>query len=778
MKTKHLIWAALALPAIFAACSNEEFMTETNNPAVNSEVIEGIKFTVTKGDGVDTRLNENGWEDGDIVGLAYRGEGKDEKVYANHALKYDKAGNFFASSSLIYVGEHFAYFPFDEDHLSIEPLTVELANVQEVGKENDLIWKDGFSISAKDQLTKDNGSGYGKNAEFELARVTNTLRLNVIAGNVGNITPADIKLKSVKVAIGDSKKPFVQSVEVEPSKLPDAVHTAFKALGESATDAQKAAAKAEDKADTKEAMALSKIYGETGKALNYTTGVAKLETTIKGDVSINTKYGVNMLTFPTVDNTVEAADITVTIVTNYGTVSITSVSDAPAGETAAAKAIRLENNAAITKLVALLSDGGHTVGGKTYKLSEVNAAPLALSFTADMGLSELTEITIANDADVAEALKIATNVKGVNTFNITGDASIDLTNVPTNVATINVSSTKTLTVSGEVKHDIEFTGDGSVKVAEGAELTINGTIPSPRTLTTANLVNWGTITIGAYGTLELSGTANINHSLITNNGKLNLATGAALTNDKALKTTGHPACEGVLDNVNAITGEAGTYIVNKGTLHQRGTITTVIFKDAISGSEAAVTGSVAISYNGAALPNNCGDIKQANVKTPDEMKKAISSGANTIEVDGVVSVDQELAADADLTFILKNQTEFYILTGTMNDEGDTYKVNIKVTGDDVKLVTVNPAIYLSIDKLVVEKNAKLTIGESGDAYANKTAINVADLNYAGTVVNNGWVFAKAVSGNSGSWSGMSVNKKETSATNKTEVIISSAISDR
>lgn len=74
MKTKHLIWAALALPAIFAACSNEEFMTETNNPAVNSEVIEGIKFTVTKGDGVDTRLNENGWEDGDIVGLAYRGE--------------------------------------------------------------------------------------------------------------------------------------------------------------------------------------------------------------------------------------------------------------------------------------------------------------------------------------------------------------------------------------------------------------------------------------------------------------------------------------------------------------------------------------------------------------------------------------------------------------------------------------------------------------------------------------------------------------------------------
>lgn len=774
MKTKHLIWAALALPAIFAACSNEEFMTETNNPAVNSEVIEGIKFTVTKGDGVDTRLNENGWEDGDIVGLAYRGEGNDEKVYANHALKYDKAGNFFASSSLIYVGEHFAYFPFDEEHLSIDPLTVELAKVQEVGKENDLIWKDGFSISAKDQLTKENGSGYGKNAEFELARVTNTLRLNVTAGNVGNITPADIKLKSVKVGIGSNKKPFVQSVEVAPSKLPDAVHNAFNALGASATDAEKAAAKAADKAATKEAMALSEIYG-TDKALKYTSDIATLETTIKGDVSINTAYGVNMLTFPTVDNTVAAADITVTIVTNYGTVSITSKEAAPAGETAAAKAIRLANNAAITKLVALLSDGGHTVGGKTYKLSEVNAAPLALSFTADMGLSELTEITIANDADVAEALKIATNVKGVNTFNITGDASIDLTNVPTNVATINVSENKTLTVSGEVKHDIEFTGDGSVKVAAGAELTIDGTIPSPRTLTTANLVNWGTITIGAYGTLELSGTDNINHSSIINNGKLNLAAAAALTNDKASKTAGHPACAGVLDNVNAITGEAGTYIVNKGTLHQRGTITTVTFKNGISGSDVAVTGSIAISYNGAALPDYCGDIKQANVKTPDEMKKAISSGANTIEVDGVVSVDQELAANADLTFILKNQTEFYILTGTLKGAND---VNITVTGDDVKLVTVNPTIYLSIKELVVEKNAKLTIGESGDAYANKTAINVSDLNYAGTVVNNGWVYAKAVSGNSGSWSGMSVNKKETSAANKTEVIISEAISDR
>lgn len=776
MKTKHLIWAALALPAIFAACSNEEFMTETNNPAVNSEVIEGIKFTVTKGDGVDTRLNENGWEDGDIVGLAYRGEGNDEKVYANHALKYDKAGNFFASSSLIYVGEHFAYFPFDEEHLSIDPLTVELAKVQEVGKENDLIWKDGFSISAKDQLTKENGSGYGKNAEFELARVTNTLRLNVTAGNVGNITPADIKLKSVKVGIGSNKKPFVQSVEVAPSKLPDAVHNAFNALGASATDAEKAAAKAEDKAATKEAMALSKIYGDANKALNYATGVATLETTIKGDVSINTAYGVNMLTFPTVDNTVAAGDITVTIVTNYGTVSITSVTAAPSDETAAAKAIRLANNAAIAKLVALLSDGGHTVGGKTYKLSEVNAAPLALSFTADMGLSELTEITIANDADVAEALKIATNVKGVNTFNITGDASIDLTNVPTNVATINVSKNKTLTVSGEVKHDIEFTGNGLVKVAAGAELTIDGTIPSPRTLTTANLVNWGTITIGAYGTLELSGTDNINHSSIINNGKLNLAAAAALTNDKASKTASHPACAGVLDNVNAITGGAGAYIVNKGTLHQRGTIAAAVtFKNGISGSDVVVTGSIAISYNGAALPDYCGDIKQANVKTPDEMKKAISSGANTIEVDGVVSVDQELAADANLTFILKNQTEFYILTGTSKGSND---VNIKVTGDDVKLVTVNPTIYLSIKELVVEKNAKLTIGESGDAYANKTAINVSDLNYAGTVVNNGWVYAKAVSGNSGSWSGMSVNKKETSATNKTEVIISTVISGR
>lgn len=777
MKTKHLIWAALALPAIFAACSNEEFMTETNNPAVNSEVIEGIKFTVTKGGGVDTRLNANGWEDGDIVGLAYRGNDEDEKVYANHALKYDKAGNFFASSSLIYVGEHFAYFPFDEEHLSIEPLSVELATVQEVGKENDLIWKDGFSISAKDELTKENGSGYGKNAEFELERVTNTLRLNVKAGNVGNITPADIKLKSVKVEVGDSKKPFVQSVAVAPSKLPDAVHEAFKALSGTATDAEIAEAKAKDKAATKEKMALSEIYGESDKALAYTAGEA-LETTIKGDVSINTAYGVNMLTFPTVDKTAAKGDITVTIVTNYGTVAIKTVDDAPTGETADAKAIRLANNEAIVKLVALLSDAGHTVGGKTYKLSEVNASPLALSFTADMGLSTLTEITIANDADVAEALKIATNVKGVNTFKITGDASIDLTNLPANVVTINVADTKTLTVSGEVKHDINFDGDGSVKVAAGAELTINGTIPSPRTLTTGNLVNWGTITIGSYGTLSLSGTTNINHSLITNNGQLNLVANAVLTNDKAKKGTGHPvACEGELDNVNAITGVSGAYIVNKGTLHQRGTIATVTFKNA-SGQDAAVTGSTAISYNGATLPNYCGETKQANVTTPDDMRKAIESGANTIKVDGVVSVAQELAANANLTFILENKTEFYILTGTTNDTNGDNKVNIKVSGDDVKLITVDPTIYLAIEKLEVVNGAQLTIGESGDAYADKTAINVNDLNYAGTVVNNGWVYAKAVSGNSGSWSGMSVNKKETSASNKTEVIIGEAIETR
>lgn len=780
MKTRHLIWAALAFPAIFAACSNDDFTTDTNSPIANGKVVDGIKFTITKGGGADTRLNKDGWEDGDIVGLAFAKSG-DENVYTNHALKYNKAGNFFASSSLIYEGPHFAYFPFDETHLSIKPLAVSLATEQEVGKENDLIWKDGFSISAMDELTVKNGSGYGKNAEFELERLTNTLQLKVKAGNVGDITPADIKLKSVTVATSGTA-PFVQNLDVATSELPEAVHDAYDALdpADKLDAAKVAVAKATDKAATKaliikDGVIDAEVYAASGKALNYTTAEQTITTTIKGNAPINAAYPVNFLMFPTVDNSSTAAQITITIVTNYGEVSITKATSTPLGETADAKAIRLANNAEIDKLAALLGAAGHSVGNKSYKLSEVNAAPLALSFTADMAQSELDEISIANDAEMADAIKIATSVTTVATFNITDNVTADLSTIPANVTTIDVASTKTLKVSGAVNHDIEFTGTGFTEVAAGTTLTIDGTIPSPRKVTMTNLVNWGNVEIGSNGTLELSGTANINHSVITNKGTLKLASSAALTNDKAEATEGHPACTGILDNYKTIIGTSAE-MVNKGKLHQRGTITSVTFKSTLGGSAAAVVGSIAISYNGATLPANCGATMQAQATTPEEIAKALSTGATTIIVDGVVSVTGNLAATAATTFVLEKETQFYVLAGT----SATQNVNIKVTGTNVIFAITDPSIYLAIENLEIAKDAKLTIGNSTDKYAKKTAINVNDLKYVAgsTVINNGWVYAKAVSENNGSWGGMSVNMKETSSTNSDLVVIGGALSTR
>lgn len=782
MKTKHLIWAALAFPAIFAACSNEDFTTETNSPIANGKVVDGIKFTVTKGGDADTRLNKDGWEDGDIVGLAFIQSG-DEYVYTNHALKYNKGGNFFASSSLIYEGGHFAYFPFDETHLSIKALEVNLATVQEVGKENDLIWKDGFSISAKDELTQENGSGYGKNAEFELERLTNTLLLKVKAGNVGDITPADIKLKSVEVKT-DGTAPFVQKLSVAPSQLPEAVHSAYNALtSDEKLDAAKVAeAKAKDKAATKKSIIengviSTDVYAATSKALNYTAAEKAIKTTIKGNAPINAEYPVNLLMFPTVDASSTADDITITIVTNYGSIEIKKVADnsAPANETPDAKAIRTANNKEIDKLVALLSTG-NSVGGKTYKLSEVNANPLALTFTADMAQSELTEISIENDTELAEAIKIATSVTGVETFNITDNVTADLSTIPANVTTIDVTASKTLKVSGAVNHNVNFTGSGSIEVAAGTTLTINGTIPSPRKVTMANLVNWGTIEIGSNGTLELSGTANINHSAITNKGILNLASSAALTNDKAKATEGHPACTGILDNYKTISGTSAE-MVNKGELHQRGTsITGVTFKDGVGGTAQAVTGSIAISYNGAALPDNCGEIKQAKATTPEEIASALKTGATTIIVDGVVSVTGDLAATANTTFVLEKETQFYVLAGTTISQ----KVNIRVTGTNVIFAITDPSIYLNIENLEIAKGANLTIGNSTDTYAKKTAINVTDLKYvAGSSVNNnGWVYASKVSDNKGSWAGMSINMKEKSATDSELMVIDSKLTTR
>lgn len=131
MTRKNYLWA-LALPAMLAACTQDEFTAENANGGLKlvETPIENFSLQVNIGDAADTRvdLDENGsqqWEGGDHMGLAwynpkYYWEGEEinqlnsPAYFANNMMTINgtSEGSLWTSDAVIMEGTHFAYFPF------------------------------------------------------------------------------------------------------------------------------------------------------------------------------------------------------------------------------------------------------------------------------------------------------------------------------------------------------------------------------------------------------------------------------------------------------------------------------------------------------------------------------------------------------------------------------------------------------------------------------------------------------------------------------------------
>lgn len=127
--------AALAVPAMFAACTNEELFKVDNTPQKMEEVV-GTKLIGTdvsldaSMNDAETRVdfNTGAWHTDDVLGLAWLctddGPESDQlengtfsrtgahKLYANHMFSYDKEESAFTTKGNIYQGWYFAYYPW------------------------------------------------------------------------------------------------------------------------------------------------------------------------------------------------------------------------------------------------------------------------------------------------------------------------------------------------------------------------------------------------------------------------------------------------------------------------------------------------------------------------------------------------------------------------------------------------------------------------------------------------------------------------------------------
>lgn len=313
MKAKHIL-TAIALPAMLAACSQDEDLSGalsqkdySNIPTVSAA------FTASVNEGnAQTRMETKfGWELGDKIGLAWLGDGSvvgnpiDGKAYQNHPLFCtDPVAKSFETKTMLYIGKYYAYLPYNENIKSVEVMKFNVTG-QELATTTDPYGKKAIYISPK--LTElvanptegQEGAGMGKNVKLNISQLSNAATVNLTFGNASKFT--DLKVMGISL---DAQKAGSTSV-----------------LPASFTYAPKESASVGEWSE----MENSKII--TGTAGNFfntdgpatATPGAIAATSKEGLTVANNKLTTYILTLPATE---AATALVVTVTTNYGNVEV------------------------------------------------------------------------------------------------------------------------------------------------------------------------------------------------------------------------------------------------------------------------------------------------------------------------------------------------------------------------------------------------------------------------------------------------------------------------
>lgn len=200
MKTKTLL-AALALPAIFAACSQDEFMA-TQESEFKGTPIGYLEFTATRG-GADTRLNLSGWEKDDKIALGWISAtdlSATVNLFSNHPL-YFKGNNGFKSETMVFEGLYIASFPYQETQ-KVSPLAFDLATQTSTNLEATY----GKRVYVSDKFVEltEETAGLGNASTLSMVPLTNLMKLNIKLA-AGAAVPEDFKVLGVKLNDAGSK---------------------------------------------------------------------------------------------------------------------------------------------------------------------------------------------------------------------------------------------------------------------------------------------------------------------------------------------------------------------------------------------------------------------------------------------------------------------------------------------------------------------------------------------------------------------------------------------
>lgn len=692
MRTKQYL-AALCLPLAFAACSDEEFVTDT--PSLGNRGTVNVTINAEKPwfDGINTRMTIDGhtfmWEkDKDMIGAARvdhstAGEVED-KVDVNYAFtaQTDGAVSAFNGKSPIAKGLYLFYYSY-ADHLEyakmdlsvpVQEYNVEAATAEN-GK-NALQQAVGYMkmISPIVDLSE-KGVGYADAQNYDL---------NLSFVNLYTVVKVDISAKNIK----EGTTPKIQKVTLNASStgfVKEAFANMVNIAGMSKANvvAPDAGTKQIDDAEMATAIAaieelvsgatnstVATIYEQSG----VTTANGAAELNIKGDLALS--EAENTVLYILAPKGKYNDGLTLEVTTSEGTYTRT-ISKPATADLVLGNAIQ----------------------------------PIAAELDFEQNVSIPTEFSIASEADWTNAVNFieshaSSYVSIMPEFTLTADVTIG--SLPK--FAIDLKGTKTLTLS----NDFTINEDNQGKIATSTETKLG--IATGATLTLdvdctnfADILNNGTLNVNADQSKK-----------ITNYGTMNVVGDATLSAglDNGSKANGPRTSEVVEGAINVAEGKTltiATAAMNNaaGTITVDGTLTNNFASDnaakIIIGKEGKLDGSAAIT-NAKGIIENSGTLAVA----------VTNDNGTVIAKDGGKSNNSSTITNGMV--IVENVTTFIALSA---------EKEYKFSGASVATEVANDAEYTDANAATAITNIILTTQNSWTINGGNTPANATTLTLKG-----------------------------------------------
>lgn len=591
MRTKHL-FTALMLPAVFAACTQDD-LVDVNNNKMQTERISVGEISIVAGNDADSRwaaesedaFNSVLVEAGDELGAVLVDQmaatplkpadmhasytALDHKALyeltdnVNTNYGFEQSGNSWTSYAKMVEGNYLFYFPFQADHNNREALTSILPNVQDLNVTNNVVDKlsaingvfdGGKTIMGMAYKFIDRADGANVSATFRplyaypLVSLVNAYKVynnTTQAWEYPNLVVKQIAL--VHNGTGFATKHTVNAAGAATTSALTTQSGAVKAFTEaysytntSSTTTNVAAGNfievSGEKYDAQTSEVLSAVNGEVSKAI-----VLKPSTDITLAYGQKTEFHV---VIPA--EAYGSTDLTLQILTNKGTFVKTLANPAIAAGRRYPLSEYLDNGTVIAP--TLDPDGSLIEVGKGSEYQVAMATPatasVIVSSTSDLvaqlrnvastvGVTSLDVTPLTKDVcfDEAVAAAFKANVNANFILNINGDITL------TAGMTSGTVDTKTINVNGKA-----YVNGTSVSLTEDWTIS-NGVEVTGGTL---NIATVPTITGGL--TIKSGATVNVAAGLaptfdFANAGTLNTYSAVSLASNTGIVTIGANATQ-------------------------------------------------------------------------------------------------------------------------------------------------------------------------------------------------------------------------------------------